>query len=122
MKKFENFINNHYPGIIGFLFVLALFFGMCLNQVYQDKGYLKEEVQRLYVENREMAEQLEIFSQMAGEQTDGNSRLDQTIVYINDSGEKYHKKFCRYVKSSSDKVFLYVAKSSGYTACAVCKP
>ena len=45
-----------------------------------------------------------------------------TYVYITDTGAKYHRWGCRYLKYSRHKVTLKYAKSHGFTACKVCKP
>lgn len=46
--------------------------------------------------------------------------FDETVVYINNSGKKYHKQFCQYVKSNSVTMFLTDAQRSGYSACSTC--
>lgn len=46
--------------------------------------------------------------------------FNDTIVYANGSGEKYHKENCQYVKSSSIAMFLTDAERSGYTKCSLC--
>lgn len=43
-------------------------------------------------------------------------------VYITNTGKKYHRNGCRYLKRSKKKVTLKWAKAHGYTACKVCKP
>lgn len=45
-----------------------------------------------------------------------------TIVYITDTGTKYHKAGCRYLAKSKHAISLEDAKAQGYTACSVCKP
>jgi micrococcal nuclease len=42
-------------------------------------------------------------------------------VYITDSGAKYHKKGCRFLKQSSKAVLLSKARGN-YDPCGVCKP
>ncbi|AEE97681.1 MBL fold metallo-hydrolase [Mahella australiensis] len=49
------------------------------------------------------------------------SKNDVT-VYITDSGEKYHKDGCRYLKKSKIPIKLSEAKAKGYTPCKVCGP
>lgn len=44
------------------------------------------------------------------------------IVYITDSGNKYHKSGCRYLSESKISITLSAACSQGYTPCSVCKP
>ena len=41
-------------------------------------------------------------------------------VYITDTGLKYHKYTCRFLRKSKTKVSLSWAKSHGYTQCSVC--
>lgn len=41
-------------------------------------------------------------------------------VYITDSGNKYHKAGCKYLKDSQIYVSLSWALDNGYTACKVC--
>ena len=42
------------------------------------------------------------------------------VVYITDTGEKYHRDGCRYLKKSKHAIGLNDAKAMGYTACKVC--
>ena len=44
------------------------------------------------------------------------------VVYITNTGEKYHKSGCRYLKDSKIEISLSEAQSQGYDACGVCKP
>ncbi|MDR0916664.1 MAG: hypothetical protein LBN02_05685 [Oscillospiraceae bacterium] len=44
------------------------------------------------------------------------------VVYITDSGTKYHRDGCRYLSKSKRGVTLEWAQSHGYEACKVCKP
>lgn len=44
------------------------------------------------------------------------------VVYITNTGKKYHKTSCRYLKSSKIKTTKAEAIAAGYTACKVCKP
>jgi hypothetical protein len=45
-----------------------------------------------------------------------------TYVYITNTGECYHRSYCRYLKYSKHKVTKSWAKSHGYRACKVCRP
>ena len=45
-----------------------------------------------------------------------------TYVYITNTGEKYHRWGCRYLKYSHHRVTLRSAKRSGYTPCKICRP
>jgi len=43
-------------------------------------------------------------------------------VYITNTGEKYHRSNCRYLRKSKIPISLSKAKSSGYEPCKVCSP
>jgi hypothetical protein len=45
-----------------------------------------------------------------------------SLVWISDTGEKYHLQSCRYVTSNFYSIEKSEAISRGYTACKVCKP
>src|SRR5690606_12136816 len=47
---------------------------------------------------------------------------DAQKVYITKTGEKYHRKDCRYLRYSSIEIELKEAKKNGYTPCSVCRP
>lgn len=51
-----------------------------------------------------------------------DSKKKETTVYITDTGEKYHRGSCRYLRKSKHSISLSEAKSMGYTPCSVCKP
>ena len=46
----------------------------------------------------------------------------KTYVYITNTGKKYHRSNCRYLKKSKKKVTLAWSRSHRYGACKVCKP
>lgn len=49
--------------------------------------------------------------------------LDNYIVLVTESGQKYHRYDCQYVEGKSFRAYNYsAAKSRGYTACSVCNP
>lgn len=50
------------------------------------------------------------------------ARAPNTWVYITNTGKKYHRKGCRYLKKSKKKIRLKRAKALGYKPCKVCKP
>lgn len=45
-----------------------------------------------------------------------------TTVYITDTGKKYHRDGCRYLKKSKHAISLKDAKAEGYEPCSVCNP
>ncbi|KMT22450.1 hypothetical protein [Clostridium cylindrosporum] len=44
------------------------------------------------------------------------------IVYITNTGHKYHRDSCRYLSHSKISIDKSKAIKSGYTACKVCRP
>ncbi|MBS5620902.1 MULTISPECIES: hypothetical protein [Eubacterium] len=56
-----------------------------------------------------------------GKSTDSDIS-DDTIVYITNSGTKYHEEGCRYLKHSSIEISLTDAIDEGYDPCSVCSP
>ena len=47
---------------------------------------------------------------------------DDAIVYITETGSKYHRAGCRYLRKSSHPMSLEEAIDSGYEPCSVCNP
>lgn len=43
-------------------------------------------------------------------------------VYITDTGEKYHRSNCYYLRDSKKEISLKWAEIKGYTPCKGCKP
>ncbi|WP_352404471.1 ComEC/Rec2 family competence protein [Sporanaerobacter acetigenes] len=52
----------------------------------------------------------------------GSTSNKEATVYITNTGSKYHKAGCRYLKKSKIPMKLSEAKSQGYTPCKVCNP
>ena len=50
------------------------------------------------------------------EKNDANS----ITVYVTDTGSKYHKKGCQYLRQSSNPMSLEKARKRGYSACSRC--
>ncbi|NLC56299.1 MAG: hypothetical protein GX774_05635 [Armatimonadetes bacterium] len=44
------------------------------------------------------------------------------VVYVTDSGKKFHRLGCKYLKKSRHERSRKEAQESGYTACSVCEP
>lgn len=55
----------------------------------------------------------------AGEGQEPNAEI---IVYVTNTGKKYHRGTCRYLKKSKIPISLEDAKRQGYGPCSVCKP
>ena len=47
---------------------------------------------------------------------------DEIIVYITQSGSKYHTQDCSHLSKSSIPITLSQAKEQGYEPCSVCEP
>ena len=45
---------------------------------------------------------------------------NSAIVYVTNTGSKYHKDSCSYLKKSKIQMSLSEAQSQGYTACSKC--
>lgn len=43
-----------------------------------------------------------------------------TTVYITDTGSKYHRYGCQYLRQSCQEISISDAESQGYTPCSVC--
>lgn len=54
----------------------------------------------------------------------GGCQIDdsETIVYITETGTKYHAWGCQYLDDSAIPISKEEAIEQGYTACSVCKP
>lgn len=52
--------------------------------------------------------------------TSSTSDTQSVTVYITNTGSKYHKNGCQYLRESKNAVTLSQAKSWGYTACSRC--
>lgn len=48
------------------------------------------------------------------------SSTQSTTVYVTNTGTKYHKSWCSYLRKSKIPISLSDAKSYGYTACSRC--
>lgn len=50
------------------------------------------------------------------------STTQSVTVYVTDTGSKYHRAGCSYLKKSSNPISLSSAKAAGYTPCSRCNP
>ncbi len=53
---------------------------------------------------------------------DSQGEKQDVMVYITDSGQKYHAQGCRFLKDSGREISLQDAKAKGYDPCKVCSP
>ena len=63
-----------------------------------------------------------LFLTACSDTTTTQAKVDSKPVYITETGGKYHRWSCRYLKDSCYEISLSKAIASGYTACSVCKP
>lgn len=55
-----------------------------------------------------------------GNTTNDTKVASDPVVYITNTGSKYHNAGCRYLRQSSIEIYLSQAQNAGYTACSVC--
>lgn len=48
--------------------------------------------------------------------------IEGTVVYITETGEKYHREHCQYLSKSKIPISLEDAIAAGYGRCSRCKP
>ena len=58
----------------------------------------------------------------AQEEAQRQQEATEQTVYITDTGEKYHRYGCQYLRESCHPISLSTAQSLGYTPCKRCKP
>jgi hypothetical protein len=51
-----------------------------------------------------------------------DSISENVLVYITDTGEKYHRNSCYYLRKSKKEISLPEAVRLGYEPCKVCEP
>lgn len=61
-----------------------------------------------------------VSSGSSGSTTSSTSDTQSVTVYITNTGSKYHKNGCQYLRESKNAVTLAQAKSWGYTPCSRC--
>lgn len=101
------------------------------NQLEQEKANLQAQNQELNVKIQE----LQSISDSNNTRTKSASTAPTTtvnsvpitdtnseIVYITDTGKKYHKNGCSYLKKSKHEISKSSAQEQGYTACSRCNP
>ncbi len=86
------------------------------------------------VENAELQQQLDAAEEdpvetapapapvPATQPTTSSSDYSTVTVYVTDTGEKYHRSGCQYLRNSKHEIDLSQAQALGYTACSRCHP
>ncbi len=94
-----------------------------------EKNALEEEKQKLNTQIEELKKTSSTISQnkstAAKTSTSSTAKTsaqntNSTIVYVTNTGKKYHKSNCSYLKKSKIEMSLSNAQSSGYTPCSKC--
>lgn len=101
----------------------------------EEKQNLESEKSRLEEENKTLnaqVEQLKKTSETKSTTSNATTSTQNTqtsttkqntnsaIVYVTNTGEKYHKSNCSYLKKSKIQINLSEAKAQGYTPCSRC--
>lgn len=69
--------------------------------------------------------QVQLYGEQAAAQGISPASQPQTVsatVYVTDTGSKYHRSGCQYLRQSSNAISLDDAKAFGYTPCSKCSP
>lgn len=102
------------------------------QKLEEEKKGLEEEKQTLTNEIEELKKTSSILTERknaAVSRSNNNSsnpvttatqNTNSAIVYVTNTGSKYHKSSCSYLKKSKIQMSLSEAKSQGYTACSRC--
>lgn len=85
----------------------------------KDISKLNEENRRLEEEKKALEEQL--VPKATATKTSSSTNTSYT-VYVTNTGSKYHKSWCSYLKQSKHAIDKNKAISRGYTACSICNP
>lgn len=98
-----------------------------IQALNDEKSSLQTQVTQLTDSNKNLqsqVDQLKASNSSSSSSSGGSSAASSTpqsrTVYITNTGSKYHKSGCRYLKKSKIAISLSEAKSRGYTACSVC--
>lgn len=65
---------------------------------------------------------LNLVAQTNTKQNGVKASVKKDVVYTTDTGTKYHKATCRYLKKSKIETTLQKVKAAKYSPCSVCKP
>lgn len=103
-----------------------------ITQLNEKSGYilnLEAQVGGLTAEKSHLEAQKGILEQQLEEKTTKQSPTKSTssqntsyTVYVTNTGDKYHKGSCSYLRSSKNAISKDAAVSQGYTACSRCNP
>lgn len=78
----------------------------------------ERDAQIAALEEQVAAAKTEPSGSSGGSTSSGNTQ--SVTVYVTNTGAKYHKAGCQYLRQSQNAISLNDAKASGYTACSRC--
>lgn len=119
MERVKKFVEKYAIEVCLVLATLLFVFFWTSSVLIAENHELKSEISSLSAEVNSLSNNKTQLENMLETDSRG-AHFDSTIVYVNTSGKKYHKKYCQYVKSSSYEKFLSDAKRDGYTPCSKC--
>ena len=99
------------------------------ERLEQEKHNLENEKSTLEEENKNLNTQIEELkktssmknsSATTSAKTTSIQDTNSTIVYVTETGSKYHKANCSYLKNSKIEMTLSNAEAQGYTPCSRC--
>ncbi|MCI8470408.1 MAG: hypothetical protein HFJ35_02790 [Clostridia bacterium] len=99
------------------------------QKLEEEKSALEGEKQTLTTQIEELKKTSSILTERknAKVSTSSNTNVTTTaqntnsaIVYVTNTGKKYHQSSCSYLKKSKIQISLSEAQSQGYTACSKC--
>lgn len=98
------------------------------QKLEEEKKALEGEKQTLTTQIEELKKTSSILTERKNAKTSTSSdavvttaqNTTSAIVYVTNTGKKYHKSNCSYLKKSKIQMNLSEAKSQGYTACSRC--
>lgn len=92
-----------------------------------EKGQADKEAEAAQQAKEEAAKQAQqksssSASSSSSSASSGQSQTQSVTVYVTDTGSKYHRSGCQYLRQSQHAISLSSAKAAGYTACSRCGP
>lgn len=102
------------------------------NQLAEEKQKLEEDNKHLNDEKTQLNNQIDQLKKTSSTQSTSQKKTSQassstqkttsTTVYITNTGSKYHRSGCSYLRKSSNAISKDAAISQGYTPCSRCNP
>jgi len=122
---------DKYGRILAYVFILESGKEIFLNAEIIKQGYgfaylnypFRDDYMKTFKEyERQAREQgLGLWGEK-GEIKQAPQQQEDIVVYITETGSKYHREGCRYLKKSKIPISLEDAVKRGYTPCSVCDP